>query len=216
MNVDIKFTDEQLIQTIYKAAQEYENLVGKGFLFIAKPKKGSYYWFECKFEAKNFPHLLGIKAPNATEFYKKCCEYNHGNGEGITIADCKPSMGHTRKDINNKSYCAPGLFRIRDAKYMKVGDMDKMRIHIDFSYAYGMEATLGFKREKGISSYPISILPDKISEFTTDPQRITFVLERDAKDENKFCRIHTEKKKGLFMELYDEFPEQLKSRIALL
>lgn len=61
MNVDIKFTDEQLIQTIYKAAQEYENLVGKGFLFIAKPKKGPYYWFECKFEAKNFPHLLGIK-----------------------------------------------------------------------------------------------------------------------------------------------------------
>ena len=55
-----KLTDEQLFNEIYKAAAEYEKLLGKKYLIIGKNRKSDYFWFECYFEKKQFMHLLGI------------------------------------------------------------------------------------------------------------------------------------------------------------
>ena len=94
---------------------------------------------------------------------------------------------------------------------MKVGLKDKISQYVDFTYGYGSEATLGFKRQKD-SSFPITLIPRKIDDFVTQKYKIVFVLEKQSRDE-KYVRILAEIKRGLFEELKDSFPEGIKKLI---
>ena len=94
---------------------------------------------------------------------------------------------------------------------MKVGLKDKISQYVDFSYGYGSTATLGFKQQND-TSFPITLIPRNIDEFMTEKYRIVFVLERNRHDK-KYKKILTEVKKGLFNEMYNEFPEEIKTLI---
>lgn len=205
-----KMTDKELLSAIYKAAEEYSKLVGNSYLIIGKNKNSNYFWFQCHFEKKHFMHLLGISSPNmsATEFYNKCEAYNSGMGEGITIEDCKPSRNHSRTTMNEKCSCCADVLKIQDAKYMKVGLKNKISQYVDFTYGYGSIATLGFK-ESGDTSFPITLIPRNIDEFVSKKFRICYVLKKDTCDE-KYKDIFVEIKKGLFEEIFDDLPEELK------
>lgn len=154
-------------------------------------------------------HLLGIvsKTLSATEFYDKCDVYNRGRGDGIKISDCTPSRNHNRTTVNEKSSCCADVLRIQDAKYMKVGLKDKISQYVDFTYAYGSEAILGFRR-RCESSFPITLIPRKIDDFVTKKYKIVFVFEKKI-GEDKYKQILTEIKKGLFEKLYNEFPKEI-------
>ncbi|MBO5486633.1 MAG: hypothetical protein J5988_06865 [Eubacterium sp.] len=210
MIINSKLSDDKLIEAIYRAAGEYSKLIGNAYLIIGKNRKSDYFWFQCHFEKKFFMHLLGIdsKTLSADEFYDKCDAYNNGKGEGITLLDCQPSRNHNRTTINEKTSCCADMLRIQDAKYMKVGLKDKISQYVDFTYAYGSTVTLGFKR-LGNSSFPITLISKSIDEFASKKYRIICLLEKKIKDAN-YSEIKAEIKKGLFYEVYGDFPDELK------
>jgi len=213
MIIRSKLSDEELLESIYRAASEYSNLIGKSYLVVGKNKKSEYFWFQCQFDKKNFMHLLGIESKkyNATEFYDKCYAYSHGKGVGITVADCMSSRNHSRTTINEKSSCCADMLRIQEAKYMKVGLKEKISQYVDFTYGYGSEATLGFKAI-GATAIPITMIPKSIDEFVNMKYKIIFVLYKKIGEEKYHC-VLSEVKKGLYMQLKSEFPEGLKSMI---
>ena len=94
---------------------------------------------------------------------------------------------------------------------MKVGLKDKISQYVDFTYGYGNDVTLGFKEQKD-TSFPITLIPRNIDEFVSQKYKIVFVLEKKT-GEDKFRKVLTEVKKGLFEELFGELPEEIKSLI---
>lgn len=206
--------NDELIEAIYAAAKEYSNLQDKDYLIIAKNTKSEFFWFTCHFKPKNFMHLLGIdsKTYNATDFYGKCIEHFEDPEVKITLNDCTPSRKHSRKDVNQKCSCCSEILKIKEAKYLKTGIKDKISQHVDFQYAYGKEATLGFKMEKrdknGIC-FPISLLPKTIENFSTKTYKIIFVLSKEF-GKIQYDYLEMEIKQNLLCELYEQMPEELK------
>ncbi len=207
-------SDEKLLEEIYKAAGEYAKLIGNSYLIIGKNRKTDYFWFQCYFQKKHFMHLLGIdsKTLSADGFYEKCQLYNKNKTMGISILDCQPSRNHTRISISEKTSCCAQILRLEDAKYMKVGFKNKISQHVDFSFGYGNMATLGFK-VVGDAAFPVTLIPKSIDEFVTEKHKIIFVL-RKAYSNSKYAEVIMETKEGLFLELYSEFPDELKSLCA--
>lgn len=210
MIIKSKMTDEELLRAIYRAANEYSNLIGKEFLLIGKNSKTDYFWFQCYFEKKFFMHLLGIcsKILTADEFYDRCNDYNNGNGEGITINECTPSRNHNRTTINEKASCCAEMLKIENAKYMKVGLKNKISQFVDFTYAYGNIATLGFCDDYR-SSFPITLIPRSIDEFSTQKYKIIFAFEKPI-GTKQYEKLLIEIKKGILEQHFNEFPENLK------
>ena len=213
-----KLTDEQLFNEIYKAAVEYEKLLGKKYLIIGKNRNSDYYWFECFFEKKQFMHLLGIdsRTLSANEFFNRCAAHNQGERVKLKITDCTPSRNHSRNTINKKCSCCAALLRIQDAKYMNIGKKDKINQYVDFSYAYGKEAILGFKESTQGGCFPITLMPQNIDTVTTKKYKIIFALQKEKADEKYGCII-SEIKKGIFSDIYNDqcFPDALKELIEL-
>lgn len=211
MGINSKLSDRDLLNAIYNAALEYSKLVGKSFLIVGKNKNTGYFWFQCYFERKHFMHLLGIKSKtlNATEFYERCMAHNKGKIGGISVCDCTPSREHNRSTVNEKSSCCAEILRIEDAKYMKIGVKDKISQYVDFSYGYGNIATLGFMAV-GDASFPVTLIPASIDKFVSAKYKIIFVLQKNRTDE-KYGNVYAEIKKGLFLDIYDDFPEELKA-----
>lgn len=216
MVITSSLSDEELLKAIYASATEYSKLIDNEYLIIGKNKKSGYFWFQCHFKKKYFMHLLGIKSKtlSAEEFYNRCDAFNHGVGPGIKIADCTPSRNHNRKTINEKCSCCAAMLHIEDAKYMKVGLKDKISEFVDFAYAYGNAATLGFQKSGENSSFPITLIPRNIDEFTSKKYKIFFMLHRKI-GEKEYENLLMEIKSGVFSEHFDELPEELKSVIKL-
>lgn len=93
------------------------------------------------------------------------------------------------------------------------GDGISISQYVDFSYGYGNMATLGFKAI-GETSFPITLIPTSIDEFVSTKYKIAFVLRKNQKDE-KYEKVYAEIKKGLFKEIYIDFPEELKALIDI-
>lgn len=211
MIITSKLTDEELIEYIYRAASSYEKLENNTYLIIGKNKNSEYYWFQCHFDKKNFMHLLGIKSQtlSADEFYERCKKHNLGDIEEITISDCSPSRNHSRTTINEKCSCCADMLNLSDATYMKVGDKDKISQYVDFTYAYGNIATMGFRKNNSEICFPITLIPKNIDEFVSKKYKIIFVFEKKESEE-KYTIPFLEIKKGLFQVCYEEMPDALK------
>lgn len=104
------------------------------------------------------------------------------------------------------------MLDLRNAKYMDIGYKDKISQYVDFSYAYGNEAIIGFQGEAG-NAFPITLIPKPIDYYVSKKYRILFVLEKRT-DELKFETVLAEIKEGLFEQLYDDFPQELSELIA--
>lgn len=215
MVINPKLSDDKLLEAIYKAAAEYAKLIGHSYLIVGKNKNSNYFWFQCHFEKKYFMHLLGIdsKTLSANEFYDKCHAYNTGTGSGILISDCHPSRNHNRTTINEKSSCCADILRIQDARYMKIGFKNKISQYVDFTYAYGSIAILGFQKSGNMSSFPITLIPRSIDEFSSTKYKIILLFEKKIEDE-KYSNLLVEIKPGLFTQIYPDIPDNLKQLIS--
>lgn len=161
-------------------------------------------------------HLLGIKSRtfNAEEFYLQCEKHNNGEEAEITIGDCSPAGVHNRNTVNIKSTCCVELFHIENAKYMKVGNKNKINQHVDFEYAYGREyATLGFHKKGNGNAFPITCMTKGIDEYCTHKHKIVFIFEKKS-DEIKYTGLRHEIKKDILKDCYKEFPKELQEKIA--
>lgn len=216
MIITSKLTDDELIKRIHLSAAAYSKLLDKTFLIIGKNKKSPYFWFECYFRKKHFMHLLGIKSKtlSAEQFYDKCNDYNNGIGTGIAIEDCTPSRNHSRMTINQKCSCCSDMLRLQDARYMKVGLSDKISRYVDFTYAYGAEATLGFQKDNSGAGFPLTLIPRNIDEFLSQKYKIIIILEKQTSG-IKFDKLLVEIKKGIFIENSPDFPEDLAKKIYI-
>ncbi|MDO4651086.1 MAG: PBECR4 domain-containing protein [Eubacteriales bacterium] len=218
MIITAKLSDQELQKRIYGSAAEYSKLMGKTFLIIGKNNKTPYFWFECKFEKKNFMHLLGIKSKTyrADAFFDACLSgYSNEENGGITINDCTPSRNHSRTTINEKCSCSEEMFRLKEARYMKIGLKDKISQFVDFTYAYGSTATLGFQKQEEGVGFPITLIPRSIDEFSSQKYKILFVLDKDI-EASQYEHVYAEIKEGLFKMCYDELPEELKGLIKII
>lgn len=210
MIINPNLSDEKLLEAIYKAAAEYSKLINNSYLIIGKNRTSDYFWFQCYFEKKHFMHLLGInsKTLNASQFYDKCQAHNNGQNIHISVSDRQPSRNHNRTTINEKSSCCAEILQIQNAKYMKIGLKDKISQHVDFTYGYGNIATLGFKKFEN-TSFPITLIPRNLDEFTSQKYKILFFLQK-TNNEKTYNNLLTEIKKELFLQMYPNFPPQLK------
>ena len=105
------------------------------------------------------------------------------------------------------------VFRIQDAKYMKIGLKDKISQYVDFTYGYGNMVTLGFKAYKN-TSFSIILIPKNIDEFVSKKYKIVFVLQKKIGEE-KYQDILSEIKQGLFFEIYNELPDDIKDMCVM-
>jgi hypothetical protein len=212
MVITDSLTDKQLLDKIYMAADAYEKLLGKKYLLVGHNKREPYYWFECVFEKKNFMHLLGIKSVKygAERFFDMCAEHNNCGGEGVNISDCRTAYNHSRKNVNMKCSCCADMLDIKASKYMKIGNKDLINQYVDFDYAYGNEATLGFCVSE--SSFPVTLLPKPIDNYSTDKHRVILVFEKKI-GERIYGEPVVEAKEGLFEEVYSEFPDELRKMV---
>ena len=105
------------------------------------------------------------------------------------------------------------LNSMTNAKYMKIGLKDKISQHVDFTYGYGNIATLGFKKIEN-TSFPITLIPRNLDEFTSQKYKILFVLQK-TNNEETYNNLLTEIKKGLFQQMYPHFPPQIKNYVKL-
>ncbi len=213
MVITPRLSDEALLDRIHASAKEYSNLIGKSYLIIGKNRHSPYFWFECKFEKKNFMHLMGIKSItlNPDAFFDASLAGCNKEG-GISMSDCTPSRNHGRTTITEKSSCGEDLFRLKNAKYMKIGIKDRITQMADFDYVYGNAAILGFKKYRDNLPFPITLTPKSIDDFSTQKYRIIFIMEKDISD-SLYKNIYVEIKDGLFAQLAPEFPEDLTEKI---
>lgn len=204
------FTNDALINQIKASAEAYSKLIGYDFLIIGKNRTSPYLWFEYQFDPENFMHLLGIKSRTLApkKFYDYCLP---NAAKMIALSDCNPSRNHSRKTINEKCSCAPNIFDISAAGYMKLGHKDLMSQYVDFQYAYGNTATLGFSLFGNIC-HPVTLIPRSINEYSSKPYRVLFICRRHI-GQDKYNETVSEVKKGLFDELYHEFPDELKAKL---
>ena len=196
MIIKSKLSDQQLLDAIYRAAAEYSQLVDNSYLIIGKNKHSPFFWFQCHFEKKHFMHLLGIKSNtlNANEFFDACDTFNKTSKNGITISDCSPSRNHNRTTINEKCSCCADILRLQDARYMRVGPKDKISQYVDFSFGYGNNALLGFKKIND-SSIPVTLIPKSIDQFISEKYKIILILQKGS-SQKKYNKIVFEAKIG--------------------
>lgn len=97
---------------------------------------------------------------------------------------------------------------------MKVGFKDKINQYVDFSYAYGNDATLGFHDDKKGSSFPITLIPKSIDLYSTQKYKILFILKKNILS-NTFDEIVFSIKQHLLEETYSEFPDDLREIISI-
>ena len=219
MIIQNNFTDSQLLEQIHHSAVEYSYLLNKEFLIVGKSKKKSpaYLWFICSFRENQFMHLLGIdsKTMSAKEFFLKALNYNSAmpSIENLSINDCTPSRDHSRKNINEKSSCAPELFQLNKAKYFCVGPSDKQRKYVDLSYVYGKEAILGFSNENRNFNFPRTIITDDIDNCTTARYKTMYVFFRDKYSKAPFHDTIYEIKANILKSIHSTFPLELQSLI---
>lgn len=185
MVITSKLTDEELIKRIHLAASVYSNLIDKSFLIIGKNKKSSYFGFECYFRKRHFMHLLGIK-----------------------------SRTLSAEQFYDKCSCCSELLCIKNARYMKIGLKDKIFQYVDFTYAYGGEAILGFQRDDSEAGFPITLIPRNIDEFSSQKYKIMFIFEKSLFSP-KYNKMIVEIKNGIFSQSYFDLPEFLKQKIDL-
>ena len=213
-----KLPDEELFQYLHSNAEKYSRLTDYSFLFISKSaKKDEYYWHEVVFPPRNFMHLTGIKSPTNTamEFYDKCLNCH----EDLTIKDCTPAYNHTRKDIAEKNTVLCELLNLKNVKYFSVGEKDKINQYVDFTFAYGQDAIIGFRRDKDMryrESFPVTCAPQNIRNYCTKVYKISFLL-RKTHDQEKYSELIVSCKKGLLFELMEteSFPSELRQLIQL-
>ena len=172
-----RMSDEQILRNIYNAARQYSLIEGKRYLIVGKMKgQDEYIWFQCKFPAINFMHLLAIASPNysAKDFYKAALNI----GE-LKIADCKAHPTHYKNDVKEKCYYLQPYLDLNKIKSCGVGKKDLINQKVDFNFSYGKECTLGFKYEKGNSNitFPVSFYPSNIHTFSSKVYGIPFILE---------------------------------------
>lgn len=211
-----KLTNDELFQFLHLNAERYSKLTDCSFLFISKPaKRDEYYWHEVVFPPCNFMHLTGIKSHTNTaiEFYDKCLNYY----EDLTITDCTPAYNHTRKDISEKNTVLYELLNLKNVKYFSVGEKDKINENVDFTFTYGQDAIIGFRKDiKHRKSFPITCAPQNIKNYCTKVYRVSFLL-RKIYNEEKYGEIVVSCKEGLLPELMEteSFPSELRQLIQL-
>ena len=211
-----KLTNDELFQYLHLNAERYSKLTDYSFLFISKSAKmDEYYWHEVVFPPRNFMHLTGIKSPTNTamEFYDKCLNCY----EDLTLKDCTPAYNHTRKDISEKNTVLYELLNLQNVKYFSVGEKDKINEYVDFTFAYGQDAIIGFRKDiKHRESFPITCAPQNIKNYCTKVYKVSFLL-RKIYDQEKYNELVASCKKGLLSELMEleSFPPELRQLIQL-
>lgn len=206
-------TDEQLVQKYCESAKAYSSYVNTSILFIFSIGRNFMPMaYEVYFGEENFIHLTGctfqkkidedtiINAKyNAKDFYKNCLQ------NSITLDSVL--YKHNKETSCQKSYILPRLLDFTNCKIYKIGKHDKINQFNDFEVAIGSQLGIlgvGHKNLKITHSIPMTVLPNPITEYSTAPHKILYVLQNNGFDSKykptKYCKLIYEIKAGLFMQ----------------
>lgn len=135
----------------------------------------------------------------AVEFYRHCLDNN------ITLEDVL--FKHNKETSCQKAYILPRLLDFANSKFYKIGKHDKINLHNDFEVAIGFQiGILGFGHwnKKIPHAIPVTVLPNSITDYSSCPYKILYVLQNDGFDDEKrptkYSKILYEIKKGIFFE----------------
>lgn len=206
-------SDIQLIQNYYESAKEYSKYLNKSLMFIySSGRNAPCNIYETFFGEENLIHLTGCTARKenedgefidakygAVEFYRHCLDNN------ITLEDVL--FKHNKETSCQKAYILPRLLDFANSKFYKIGKHDKINLHNDFEVAIGFQiGILGFGHwnKKIPHAIPVTVLPNSITDYSSCPYKILYVLQNDGFDDEKrptkYSKILYEIKKGIFFE----------------
>lgn len=211
-------THVEFLKYIHNDAISFSKLLTNNYLIIGINKNDVIVWCQCYFKKKHFMHLMGIKSKtlSANDFFDKAYEYDPDNSNNLqlSINDCTPSRNHTQKSLNEKASCAEKLFAFEVGPSFSIGKKEKLTEKVDFTYAYGSSAIMGFQEENNSLSYPKTILTNDINYYCINQKRVKAVLSKNE-NMNKYYCIVAESKPGLVYDRFNDFPKELSDLIDI-
>lgn len=198
-------TGKELIEKLHMGAVAYSAYAGSCLLFIYQKSRGAEYdFYEVSFQKRNFMHLAGIRSRTmkAEHFYEACLK-----GE-LTAEDCFPT--HDLANRNARALILCGLLDFKDSRLYKIGEVTTVSLYNHIEMATGNSVGIvGYSRHlQGKHPVPTTLLCEPLSEYSRNPYKIMFVLQKDP-SEDGYSKLLYEIKKGLFQRERGSFPPEI-------
>lgn len=194
------------MKILQQSIKQFDILANKTYLLAYKKDANNLDFYEIKIEEKNYWHLLGCKMqPNPASkchmYYEKCL-----NGEDISnVLDY--ASDHREKDVLEKAKVMNAIFDfVTNAKYVKISDTGEKSFELAIGNDIGI---IGYSTRNKIF-FPQSTQSRNINTLMTKNysnrklNKILIVLSKNT-NEPKYKNVLFEAKKGLFVELSDQF-----------
>ncbi len=212
-------SNDSMLQYLKNGADLYAKYVGKDLLFIFRQgKEKTYDYYEIYFGAENFMHLAGIKSKSvrAEDFFALCVSGT------VRPEDCNPK--HSVNNRNSKIMRLEKLLDFCNSKCYKIGSKDLITKDNDFEMAIGNDSGIvGFdsrvspKGSKEIDKkhlpIPVTLLANPITQYSSNPQKIMFILQKEECD-TYYKDIFYEIKNGLLKTEAVQFSDELQQRFS--
>jgi len=215
MNINIHnhviLSEAEMLRNLADSAKLYSEYVDKDLLFIFRKNKNSdyeYVFIRCNHW--NFMHLAGIRSKtlSAADFYDACLHQN------IAKSDCTPSNNAT--SMYAKIAVMPNLMDLKKSKFYKIGEKDLITRDNDFVVAIGNGmGIIGYEEfDDNINLNPKTLLTNPITYYSTNPQKISFVLQKNG-EERAYKKVIYEPKKGLCKQELVHFSKEIQEMITI-
>lgn len=211
-------SEESMLLHLKKGADLYLEYADSDLLVIYKQSKmDSYKFYEISFAKRNFMHLAGIRSKTikAEKFLDACAK-------GIVEAkDCTPT--HSISNMYSKISVLEQLLDLRHSKCYKIGEKNLVTRVNDFEMAIGnASGVVGYDKrisqkgskqiDRGCLAIPTTLLTNPITDYSSKPQKIIFILQK-AKRDTYYKEIFFEIKQGLLKKEENLFSEELLEKI---
>ncbi len=211
-------SESDMLLHLKKGAELYLKYADTDLLFIYRESvKKKYEFYEIHFGKRNFMHLTGIKAAtmNAEEFLEACALGMIRKDECIPV--------HSAHNMHSKISVLDQLLDLQHSKCYKIGEKDLVTKDNDFEMAIGnARGIVGYDRrvskrgtkeiDKNFLPVPTTLLTNPITDYTSNPQKIMFIMQKD-KEETYYKKVFFEIKHGLLEQEKYFFSEELRKML---
>lgn len=211
-------SEESMLLHLKRGAELYMEYADTDLLVIYKQSKMDLYkFYEISFAKRNFMHLAGIrsKTVKAEAFLDACVM------ENIESKDCTPT--HSISNMHSKISVLEQLLDLRHSKCYKIGEKNLVTRVNDFEMAIGnASGVVGYDKriskrgskqiDRNCLAIPTTLLTKPITDYSSNPQKIVFILQKEKKD-TYYPKIFFEIKEGLLKEEENLFSKELLEKI---
>lgn len=204
MLINKSLRDNNLLQKIYKSANQYSEICNRDFLYLCfnKTDINKTEIYQARYEPKHFMHLCGINSQtlSPTDFYINSLNNN------LTINDCTSAYNHSVSQISEKVSILYDLLNVKNMKMFKADSPNIQPPKAEFDVGIGNDVGfIGYRYDKYIKKFlPVTNMPQQLTKYCFDPQKISMVMSKEF-DEKYFKKIEFEISKNLLEKIDTQY-----------